>query len=183
MGGIQEAVEKGDGDCLDLLLPEHGQCIVYFAGEQRFVLAAVTVDPAADAQPQVARYEHRRKRLPVVPLIFTQAPADFEGIAEALSREQANFSAFALQHRIRRNGGAMHKQGALAEHFLYRTAQIACQPLQRGQHAQAWIAGHAGHLDHQARRQTVCQHQVRERTPDIDADPQGRAQIGKAANV
>ena len=71
---------------------------------ERRMLAAVLVDAPANALAQIAWHQNGCVGLAVVPLVHAKASSDLERIAKAISGQQANPGAFALEHAVRRHG-------------------------------------------------------------------------------
>ena len=170
---IEEAVEEGDGHRLDPRRAEIRQRRIDVLGAQGGQFRAVLVDTPADTAPQMAGHQDGGIGDAVVPLVFPQATADFQRVAEALRRQQADPRALAFQHPVRRDGGTVHEQHAIPQQLRHRAGQHVRRSAQRRQHALAGIGRDRGHLGHHATPGGVRQHQVGESSADIHPDPPG----------
>ena len=171
---VEEAVQQGHRDGLDVLRLEVRSDRVQTGEIERLDLRAGGVDAARDRLAQVARHQHGSVGRPVVELVLPQAAADLEGVPKALGGDQAHPGALALEERVRRDGRTVHEQGARCEEFPHGHAKVPGEPRERRDDPAARVRGDGRHLGDPGRAVCVRQHEIGEGAADVDADAPGR---------
>jgi hypothetical protein len=112
--GIEEAVQKADGDGLYASVPQHADRAMHGGLIERSFNASVIAQPFRHFEAQPPLYEHRRfVRLQVVkhgPFLST----DFEKVAEAVTCDQTGRCTSMLNERIGGHRGPVAEVGDVA---------------------------------------------------------------------
>ena len=166
---VGERVDQRDGERFDVLRAEGAQ----FVAQLRFVQRRDHVALGADALVRLDRQRERRHRQrlvvddPAAEAARHEAACDLQHLPIALGGDEAHARAGAREHRVGRDGGAVHD----VVDFLGGDRGEAADALDAAQHALRLVVRRGGHLGlPRLPRLFVHQQQVGEGPAHVDAE-------------
>ena len=169
--GVQEGVEKADGDRRD---PERAEASGRLANAllvQRRLDLPLGGHALGDLEPDTAAGYGRGRRRSRIPDVLFETSAEFDLVAESFGDEEARRCPLHLDQGVVAGRRPVHDRAGLSEE-LRQVETLGCGELgEPGQHAVALVMRRGRSLLEDPSAVGPPQHAVGESSPDIDADP------------
>lgn len=163
---ICEAMQKADGNRLDLLLLER----LERPGDTRLVErhehVALCIDALGDRQTQAPRHQRRRQVDVDIVLFEAVLVTDLDDVPKAFGCQKRGLRTLALDQRVGGERGAVDDH----PHVRRRGVRLAHHIAQGGEHALFGRPGRGQHLGGEALGPALERH-IGERAADVDAEP------------
>ena len=159
-------VHEGDGDGTHVFGIKNTRRHFDIGALERIVDAAVGEDSAADGEAQPAGHQRRRLAPEQIVHVVAAAAPDFEYVAEAIRREEADHCSLSLQERVQSDSRAVEEEAGATDSIRRETL------LNRANHTLVGTLGRGGNLGGaNLPGEFIVEDEVREGSTDINPDP------------